>query len=70
MDLYWNSILAQISNSNPALCRGILGENVLSAGSGPFREDDFDAMMLDCNIQPHAVPQGYRILIPGNSSKN
>jgi hypothetical protein len=56
MDLYWNSILAQISNSNPALCRGILGENVLSAGSGPFREDDFDAMMLDCNIQPHAVP--------------
>lgn len=55
MTFFWKSILPRISNSNSALCRGILGENILSAGSGPVSEDDFDEMLLECNIQPHSI---------------
>lgn len=53
----WQTLLRKLSRSSGALCRGILGENVMTAGSGPCEENVFDQFLGKCKIEVHPVSE-------------
>lgn len=44
---------------NSALCRGILGTEVATQGSGPCDEDDFDSFLSECGISLRTIRGDY-----------
>ena len=48
----WEIILSQMSH-NKSTCRVIFGLGVMTTGSGPCDEDDFDNFLKTCNVQPY-----------------
>ncbi len=46
----WEVLRTRIAE-NAVVCRGIVGTEVATTGSGPIAEDDFDAMLRRCGIE-------------------
>lgn len=59
-DFPWLPVLPLLS-SNGVLCRGILGFEVATEGSGPYDEGDFDEFLIDCGIEVRAVELSERM---------
>lgn len=50
----WESLLTHVPR-NAAMCRGILGVGIMTTGSGPIRETDFDDMLKSCGVAVWAL---------------
>lgn len=56
-DFPWDLLLPLLSR-NKTICRGILGGEVATQGSGPYSESDFDAFLDACGIEVRNVAGG------------
>lgn len=45
----WEALLSHLPRS-AALCRGVLGTRVMTTGSGPVEEGEFDEFLAECGI--------------------
>lgn len=62
----WGELLAHLSRS-AALCRGVLGRHVMTTGSGPVDEGDFDKFLAACKISVEDVSEnGPDVLVIGH----
>jgi len=62
----WEAILAHLSR-NAVVCRGILGTDVMTTGSGPFDEGEFNEMLRECGVSVRNVSDpGPSVLIVGH----
>lgn len=53
----WQTLLKHLPRSGGALCRGILGDRVMSTGSGPCDEDTFDNFLNICKVELYPVSE-------------
>lgn len=63
----WQTLVGLLPR-NAALCRGILGVEVMSTGSGPCDEQEFDGFLSECGVDVFGVgPEGPGVLVVGHS---
>lgn len=62
----WDAFLTHLVRS-AALCRGVLGSQVMTTGSGPVDEGDFDEFLEACGISVDGVSDdGPSVLVVGH----
>ena len=54
----WTAILTHLSR-NAVVCRGILGTEIITIGSGPFDKVELDRALRDCGVSVTGISQSW-----------
>src|SRR5579859_6691420 len=66
--LPWDTLLTYLSR-NAAMCRAILGQEVITMGSGPCEEGKFDNFLRECRVEVYSPLVGGReVLVIGQEN--